>query len=228
MALTPEHRAEFELLGPEIVRIRLMASDRVAVIPGFKTATTRSDAESWLTEKRTEGKSDRRQWWWASQVFVFASLAAAVVLLSLDVQDRLLAIYSISGAVGWLAGAIAYFCWSILSAYQRKTKQRAVLWLQLGVSVAALVGFIWWFHYTVTFDLALPAAALIGPVPPAPIVAPAPVTTVAPVAPPTPVPVAPEPVPSVEPVVPVPVTSVAPGLNPNFTCTRNGNATVCK
>jgi hypothetical protein len=209
MALTPEHRAEFEVLGLEIVRMRLRANDKVAVIPGFKIATTRSDAESWLSEKRTEGKSDRRQWQWATQVFVFASLAAAVVLLSLDVKDRLLAIYSISGAVGWLAGAIAYFCWSILSAYQRETKRHVVLWLQLGASVAGLVGFIWWLHYTVTSDLTLSAAALIGPVPPAPIVAPAPVT-------------------SVEPVAPAPVTSVAPVLNPSFTCTRNGNVTVCK
>lgn len=219
MALTPEQRAELEVLGPEIVRTRLMASDRVAVISGFKTATTRSDAESWLTEKRTEGKSDRRQWWWASQVFVFASLAAAVVLLSLDVKDRLLTVYSISGAVGWLAGAVAYFYWSILSAYQRKTKRHPVLWLQLGASVAALVGLIGWLHYAVTFGPAL-QAALIDPMPPAPIVAPAPVAPVAPVAS--------TPVTSVEPVAPTPAAPVAPVLNPSFTCTRNGNVTVCK
>src|SRR5215831_2435512 len=53
MALTAEHRAELEILGPEIVRIRLMASDKVAAISGFATATTRSDVESWLTEKRS-------------------------------------------------------------------------------------------------------------------------------------------------------------------------------
>jgi len=115
--------------------MRLMASDKVAVIPGFKTATTRGDAESWLTEKSTEGKSDRRQWWWAFQTFVFAFLATAVVLLSLGVKDRLLTIYGFSGAVGCLAGAIAYF-----GAYQRETKQ----WVPLDVSVAALAGFIWW------------------------------------------------------------------------------------
>ncbi len=151
MALTPEHRAELEVLGPETVRIRLMSSDKVAVISGFKTATTRSDLEGWLTEKRIEAESYRRQWWWALQAFVFASLATAVVLLSVDVKDRFLAIYSVSGFVGWLAGAIAYFYWSVLYAYQRKTKQRSVTWLLLGMSVAALLGFIWWLHYTMRF-----------------------------------------------------------------------------
>jgi hypothetical protein len=34
-----------------------------------------------------------------------------------DVKDQLLAIYSFSGVVGWLAGAIAYFCWSVLYAH---------------------------------------------------------------------------------------------------------------
>src|ERR1700757_255289 len=98
--------------------------------------------------------------------------ATAVVLLSVDVKDQLLAIYSFSGIVGWLAGATAYFCWSILCAHQRKTKQRAVTWLPLGASVTALVGFIWWLQYTVRFDVALTAAALIGPMPPAAMVAP--------------------------------------------------------
>src|SRR5262249_8523428 len=69
MALTPEHRAEFEVLGPEIVRMRLTASDRFAVISGFKIPTTRSDIENWLTEKRIEGLSERRQWWWTIQAF---------------------------------------------------------------------------------------------------------------------------------------------------------------
>ena len=123
--------------------------------------------------------------------------ATAVVLLSVDVKDQLLAIYSFSGVVGWLAGAIAYFCWNVLRTYQRKTKQRAVTWLPLGASVAAMVGFIWWLQYTVRFDVALTAAALIGPMPPAPTVAPA------------------------------PVTPVAPALNPSFTCTRIGNITTC-
>ena len=143
MALTPEHRAELEVLGPETVRIRLRSSDLVTAISGFKTPTTRSDIEGWLTEKRIEGESERRQWSWTIQAYVFASLATAVVLLSVDVKDQLLAIYSFSGVVGWLAGAIAYFCWSVLFAHQRKTKQRAVTWLPLGASVAALVGFIW-------------------------------------------------------------------------------------
>jgi hypothetical protein len=34
------------------------------------------------------------------------------------VKDRLIAIYSFSGAIGWLAGAIAYY--SVLYAYQSK------------------------------------------------------------------------------------------------------------
>ena len=247
MALTAEHRAELELLGPETVRVRLRSSDLVTVISGFKTPTTRSDIEGWLTEKRIEGESKRRQWSWTIQTFVFASLATAVVLLSVDVKDQLLAIYSFSGVVGWLAGAIAYFCRNVLYARQRKTKQRAVTWLPLGASVAALVGFIWWLQYTVRFDVALTAAALIGPIPPAPMVASVPVTAVAPVAP-TPVtsaepvapvtaaaPVAPTPVTSTEPVAPVtaaapvapaPVTAVAPG--PSFTCTQIGNVTICK
>ena len=198
MALTPEHRAELEVLGPEIVRIRLRSSDLVTVIPGFKTPTTRSDIESWLTEKRIEGESDRRQWWWAFQAFVFVSLATAVVLLSVDVKDRLLVIYSFSGFVGWLAGAIAYFCWGIFYAYRRKTKQRSATWLPLSVSIAALAGFIWWLHYTVRFDLTLATAALTDAMPPAPMVA------------------------------PTPVTPVAPALNPSFTCIRNGNITMCK
>ena len=113
MALTPEHRAELEVLGPETVRIRLRSSDLVTVISGFKTPTTRSDIEGSLTEKRIEGESERRQWSWTIQAYVFASLATAVVLLSVDVKDQLLAIYSFSGVVGWLAGAIAYFCWSV-------------------------------------------------------------------------------------------------------------------
>ena len=79
MALTAEHRAELEVLGPEIVRTRLIASDKVAAISGFATATTRSDVESWLTEKHIEGKSDHRQWWWASLCF----------LLSYPLQRRL-------------------------------------------------------------------------------------------------------------------------------------------
>jgi hypothetical protein len=231
MALTPEHRAELEVLGPETVRVRLRSSDLVTVISGFKTLTTRSDIEGWLTEKRIEGESERRQWSWTIQACVFASLATAVVLLSVDVKDQLLAIYSFSGVVGWLAGAIAYFCWSVLYAHQRKTKQRAVTWLPLGASVAALAGFIWWLHYTVRFDVALTAAALIGPMPPAPMVAPAPVTPVAPVVP-APVtsaePIAPAPATSAEAVAPAPVTTVAPTLNPRFTCTRIGNVTICK
>src|SRR3974390_1309337 len=77
MALTPEHRAELEVLGPETVRIRLRSSDLVTVISGFKTPTTRSDLEGWLTEKRIEGESDSR-WWWVCQVFVVVLLATAV------------------------------------------------------------------------------------------------------------------------------------------------------
>jgi hypothetical protein len=151
MALTPEHRAELEVLGPETVRIRLRSSDLVTLISGFKTPTTRSDVEGWLTEKRIEGESDRRQWWWAIQAFVFASLATAVVLLSLDVKDRPLAIYSFCSFVGWLAGAIAYFCWGVFYAYQRKLKQRSVTWVLLSMSVVALLGFIWWLHYAMRF-----------------------------------------------------------------------------
>ncbi len=179
MALTPEHRAELEILGPETVRIRLRSSDLVTVISGFKTPTTRSDIEGWLTEKRIESESDRRQWWWAIQAFVVAFLATAVVLLSVGVKDRLLAIYSFSAAVGLLAGAIAYY--SALFAHQRKTKQRSVTWLPLSVSIAALAGFIWWLNYTVRVDLTLATATLTDAMPPAPMVAPAPVTPVAPV-----------------------------------------------
>jgi hypothetical protein len=69
-----------------------------------------------------EGETYRRQWRWAIQAFVFGSLATAVVLLSMGIKDRFFALYSFSGAVGWLAGAIAY-C-SVLYAYQRQTKQR--------------------------------------------------------------------------------------------------------
>jgi hypothetical protein len=113
--LTPEQRAELEVLGFETVRIRLRSSDKVAVITGFKTGLNRSDVEGWLTEKRIEGETYRRQWRWAIQAFIFASLATPVVLLSVGVKDRLIAIYSFSGAVGWLAGAIAYagFCMPI-------------------------------------------------------------------------------------------------------------------
>ena len=195
MALTPEHRAELEILGPETVRIRLRSSDLVTVISGFKTPTTRSDIEGWLTEKRIEGESDRRQWSWTIQAYVFASLATAVVLLSAGVKDQLLAIYIFSGAVGWLAGAIAYY--SVLFAYQRKTKQRSVTWLPFGMSIAALVGFIWWLHCTLRSDLTLAAAALPGVMRPAPMVAPA------------------------------PVTPVPPDVSPNFSCIRNGNIITC-
>jgi hypothetical protein len=146
MALTPEHRAELEVLGPETVRIRLRSSDLVKVISGFKTPTTRSDIEGWLTEKHIEGESDRRQWWGAIQAFIFASLATAVVLLSMDVKDPPFVIYGFSGFVGWLTGAIVYFCWVISYAYQTKTKQRSVTWLLLGMSVAALSTFIWWLY----------------------------------------------------------------------------------
>jgi hypothetical protein len=87
MALTPEHRAELEVLGPETVRIRLRSSDMVAVISGFKTSMTRSDLELWLTEKRIEAETYRRQRWWTIQAFVVAFLATAVVLLSVGVKD---------------------------------------------------------------------------------------------------------------------------------------------
>src|SRR5262249_38242068 len=177
MALTAEHRAELEVLGPEIVRIRLMASDKVAAISGFATATTRSDVESWLTEKRIEGKSDHRQWWWASLSFVVVSLATAVVFLLLGVKNPPFAIFNGSGFIGWLAGAAVYFSWKVLYAHQRK-KHRFATWLLFCVSVAALVGFLWWLHHTLRFDLARPAAAPIGS---APMVAPTPVTPVAPV-----------------------------------------------
>jgi hypothetical protein len=179
MALTPEHRAELEVLGPETVRIRLRSSDMVAVISGFKTSMTRSDLELWLTEKRIEAETYRRQRWWTIQAFVVAFLATAVVLLSVGVKDQLLAIYSFSGAVSLLAGAIAYY--SVSFAHQRKTKQRSVTWLPLSVSIAALAGFIWWLHYMVRFDLTLATAALTDAMPPAPMVAPAPVTPGAPV-----------------------------------------------
>jgi hypothetical protein len=149
MALTPEHRAELEVLGPEIVRIRLAGSDRVTAIPGFKTPTTRSDIEGWLTEKHIDGQRDRRQWWWAFQAFVFISLVTAVVLLSVGPKDQLLLIYSGSGLIGWIAGAIAYFCWDVFYAYQRKAKQHPVAWLLLSMSVAAVLAFIWWLHYTI-------------------------------------------------------------------------------
>jgi hypothetical protein len=228
MVLTPEHRAELEVLGPEIVRIRMMASDKVVVIPGFAIATTRSDIESWLTEKGIEDESDHRQWWWASLFFVVVSLATAVVLLSLGVKNRPLVIYSFSGITGWLAGAAAYFSWSVLYAHRRK-KHRFITWMLFCVSVAALVGFVSWLHYTVRFDLAPPAAALIAP---APIVAPAAVTPVAPMIPVEPVAPAPvtplAPVIPAEPVAPMPVTPVAPLRNPSFTCTRNGNVITCK
>ena len=217
MALTPERRAELEVLGPETVRIRLRSSDTVAVISGFKTSMTRSDLELWLTEKRIEAETYRRQWWWAIQAFVVAFLATAVVLLSAGVKDQLLATYSFSGAVGWLAGAIAYY--SVLFAYQRKTKQRSVAWLPLSVSIAALAGLIWWFHYPVRFDLTLATATLTDAMRPAPKVAPAPVNSVAPVAP--------APVTTAAPVAPAPVTPAAPAVNPSFTCTRIGNVTMC-
>jgi len=207
MALTPEHRAELEVLGPETVRVRLRSSDLVTEISGFKIPTTRSDIEGWLTEKRTDGESERRQWWWTIQAFVFASLATAVVLLSVDVKDQLLAIYGFSGFVGWLAGGITYFCWSVLCARQRKTKQPSVIWLPLGMSIAALVGFIWWLHYTVRFDLTLAEATVIGAMRPASTVSPSPVTPVAP--------------------VPAPVT-LAPVLSPSSSCVRNGNVITCK
>jgi hypothetical protein len=226
MALTPEHRAELEVLGPEVVRIRMMASDRVAVIPGFATATTRNDIESWLTEKRIEGESDHRQWWWASLFSVVVSLATAVVLLSLGIKNWLLAIYIISGFTGGLAGAVAYFSWSVLYAHQRR-KNRFITWLLFCLSAAALVGFISWIHRTVRLDPALPAVGLIGP---ASMVAPAPLTPVGPVIPaePTPAPATPvAPVMPAEPT-PAPLTPVAPGLNPSFGCTRKGNVITCK
>jgi hypothetical protein len=208
MALTPEHRAELEVLGPETVRVRLRSSDLVTEISGFKIPTTRSDIEGWLTEKRIEGESERRQWWWTIQVFVFASLVTAVVLLSVDVKDQLLAIYGFSGFVGWLAGGLAYFCWSVLYAQQRKIKQL----LPLGMSIAALVGFIWWLHNTARVDLTLAEAALIGAIRPAPMVAPAPVSPA---------------LVSPAPVSPALVTPVAPVPNPSSTCIRNGNIITC-
>jgi hypothetical protein len=197
MALTPEHRAELEILGPKTVRIRLRSSDLVTVISGFKTLTTRSDLELWLTEKRIEAETYRRQWWWAIEAFVVASLATAVVLLSVGVKEQFLAIYTLSGGVGWLAGAIAYY--SVLFARQRKTKQRSVTWLPLGMSFAALtalVGFIGWLHYTARSDLTLATAALPGVMRPAPMVAPA------------------------------PMAPVAPDVTPHF-CIRNGNIITC-
>jgi hypothetical protein len=49
---------------------------------------TRSDLELWLTEKRIEAETYRRQRWWTIQAFVVAFLATAVVLLSVGVKDQ--------------------------------------------------------------------------------------------------------------------------------------------
>jgi hypothetical protein len=53
MTLTPEQRAELEMLGPENVRLKLTHFGAAAL--GFKSGTvTRVDVEDWLAEKRTE------------------------------------------------------------------------------------------------------------------------------------------------------------------------------
>jgi hypothetical protein len=61
MALKPEQRAELEALGPDTVRIKLIAGNpgRGADVFGFKTGIeggclTRGDVEDWLIEKRVE------------------------------------------------------------------------------------------------------------------------------------------------------------------------------
>jgi len=51
MALTPEHRAELEVLGPETVRVRL-----VTVISGFKTSTTTATLMAGLQRSESKAK----------------------------------------------------------------------------------------------------------------------------------------------------------------------------
>ena len=54
MTLRPDQRAELEALGPESVRIRLMAAGTGpgACVGGFKTGDMdRGDVEDWLGEK---------------------------------------------------------------------------------------------------------------------------------------------------------------------------------
>jgi hypothetical protein len=71
MALTPEQRAELEKLGPDNVRIKLVAGGpgAGASVPGFRTGhpgglgglMTRSDVEDWLAEKHVEQVATRRE-----------------------------------------------------------------------------------------------------------------------------------------------------------------------
>jgi len=56
MALTPERRAELEVLGPETVRVRLRSSDLVTVISGFKTSTTTATLMAGLQRSESKAK----------------------------------------------------------------------------------------------------------------------------------------------------------------------------
>jgi hypothetical protein len=97
----------------------------------------------------TEAEQFRRRWRAAFPVFVVVSLATAVVVLSLGAKEPLSAIYFVALVVGGLAGSITYY--SVEYAYERKTKQRSITWLPLGMVVAGLLGFLWWVFDAMKF-----------------------------------------------------------------------------
>ena len=68
MTLRPDQRAELEALGPENVRIRLMAAGpgTGALVRGFKTGDMdRGDIEDWLSEKHASQVLVDRVVFWA-------------------------------------------------------------------------------------------------------------------------------------------------------------------
>lgn len=82
--LTGEQRAELEVLGPEIVRTKLIQSGAGpgAALQGFKSAPlglTRSDVENWLAEKYVLETQERKRTLSWVIVAAWAGIAGVVV-----------------------------------------------------------------------------------------------------------------------------------------------------
>ena len=87
MPLTPEQRAELELLGPDLVRQKLLGvgTGRGAAVSGFKGAEDyllRGDIEDWLSEKHSEDFRVQRSTLRWAKIAGWAAIISVVVGLA--------------------------------------------------------------------------------------------------------------------------------------------------
>lgn len=86
MALTPAQRAELEALGPDTVRVKLIAAgpSGAAEVFGFKTGVEgghlpRSDVEGWLAEKHAEEADQQSSTLWWAKIAGIAAIVGIIV-----------------------------------------------------------------------------------------------------------------------------------------------------